>query len=578
VKLFSYLPEAHHNVRVIFNVSPLQWGFKRGIPRTAEALIDHLYAYLGNFYISFLDTNGGSLNPASKEWKNIKQITLKNECPHGASKDCDNTRILGADQSLSYTWVYHNPSGMYPEDTNDAAPFVLHKRKDVRLVATIHDLIPYFIIDWQSDGYLQRLRQLERMDALVAISGATAQHLIDHLNYPKERIFIARWGADPTFKPITHPTPIPAHTAGESAIRKYEENKKELVSRAIKKLSETIPTLKELRPGFIFCLAAPDPRKNAQGVVSAYAMLPKEVRKRHQLVHGANYDASHKQMFVNMAKAIDPSFEENEILYTEIELSEEQLQMVYQTADLNIMASFFEGFGMPLVEGMASDTLTLAAKTSSTGEIVSIPELQFDPADNKDISKTMAHALNVIETDIVKARELRNAQLETVAQTFSWRKCMQSYVSAFTLASNLPPLRNVNDKEPLIVDFVRLGVAVFGEWNAENKAFLRRLISHFIKTNSLRKYHLQVDFFTNTPIGEIVLLTDDFFRAYVRFKETNQYQVEMAYSFVVLLSESQNEFKYSKVYALGAVKHHSAVSPISISLENGPQVIQNFEN
>jgi glycosyltransferase involved in cell wall biosynthesis len=463
---------------------------------------------------------------------------------------------------------------MYPEHTNQCFPNVLHKRKDIRFTGTVHDLIPFF--GGSQGQYLQRFRGLEKADALIAISGATAQHLIDHLNYPQSRIFIARWGADPTFRPITYPEMPPQHTESESILRAYEDKKRVKVVAAVKQLSEQVPTLKELRPGFIFCLAAPDPRKNPQGVVRAYAKLPKDVRNRHQLVHGSKYNENQKKEFFAMAKAIDPTFEENEILYTEITLTEEQLQMVYQSADVNIMASFFEGFGMPLVEGMASDTLTTAAKTSSTGEIVPVPELQCDPADIDSISKSIAYALDLADNDIVNARRLRNVLLDTVQKTFSWKNCMDVYNEAFDYVSKLPPKRNVDDAEPLgDVKIDRLIGAVYGEWNDENTKYLHQILWTIIHTDDLRHYHPHIHFVTNS-VG-INFRHDEFFKPYVSIKNAKSHDNKQKYDFVVLLGDTDAEFNAKKVYTKDGVKHNPSLKVATVTLSNIATNIQNID-
>jgi glycosyltransferase involved in cell wall biosynthesis len=562
--------------KIIFNGGPIQWGMKRGIPRTAESLLDQLYAFASS-YLWVIDlTRGRPTLHSNKRWKDLRKTSLAYDCESHPSTNCNSTKTLGPVDN-SRIIIYHQPSSMYPDGTNDAFPNVLHKRSDTRLVGTVHDLIPFFN-GWHGDGYLQRFRGLEKLDALIAISSTTARHIVEHLNYPAERIFVAHWGADPQFIPILDTTPVQNKNTSTAKILEFEVAKKIKIEAAVKNLTAIAP-LKKLKPGFIFCLAAPDTRKNPQGVVQAYSKLPKDIRQKHQLVQGSSYDEKQRDSFLRMAREIDSSFNDDEILYTE-HLSDEQLLMVYQSADLNIMSSFFEGFGMPLVEGMASDTLSIAAKTTSTGEIVTLPELQFDPANVTDIQRVMAYALNLVDSDLVKARHLRNQQLETVKTKFTWKNCVHTHLTAYQKISALPPMRDITVEEPLFVPFNRTNIALFGNWTAQTEHVARTLINTYIRSKKLRQYHLHIHMYLDPSVSVHPIVQnmrhDDFLRPYVEFHTQQAFsdrQNSVKYSGVVLVTDNvANNFKNQpKIFTMPGIK---SVAGISITPENIGQIIE----
>ena len=62
---------------IILNAGPLMWGFKRGIPRTAESLVDQMYGH--NFPVTNLDVGGGSIK-TEKPWNKLPQLQLGQEC------------------------------------------------------------------------------------------------------------------------------------------------------------------------------------------------------------------------------------------------------------------------------------------------------------------------------------------------------------------------------------------------------------------------------------------------------------------------------------------------------------------
>ena len=96
-------------------------------------------------------------------------------------------------------------------------------------------------------------------------------------------------------------------------------------------------------------------------------------------------------------------------------MNDADLPLLYAAADLFVFPSLFEGFGIPLLEAMASGTPVCASNVSSIPEVVKNAGLLFNPGDADDIAANMLRIiLDSSLRDKLIRRGLRQSGL------FSW--------------------------------------------------------------------------------------------------------------------------------------------------------------
>jgi len=86
-----------------------------------------------------------------------------------------------------------------------------------------------------------------------------------------------------------------------------------------------------------------------------------------------------------------------------------------------VFPSFYEGFGLPLLEAMANNCPILSSNAGSLPEVGGDAVLYFNPFDLDDIKNVMLR--------IIKDKELRENLIKKGnerVQSFSWQKCAQS--------------------------------------------------------------------------------------------------------------------------------------------------------
>lgn len=103
-----------------------------------------------------------------------------------------------------------------------------------------------------------------------------------------------------------------------------------------------------------------------------------------------------------------------------------ELPRIYANADLFLMPSHYEGFGLPALEAMACGTPVIASNQGSLPEVVGDAGLLVEPADVEQIAAAAERLL----TDAELRAELRAKGLER-ARTFTWQRTARETLAVY---------------------------------------------------------------------------------------------------------------------------------------------------
>jgi len=166
------------------------------------------------------------------------------------------------------------------------------------------------------------------------------------------------------------------------------------------------------KPYFLY-LGAKRPHKNLIGLIKAFAIFKRyyDTWGIQLVVAGAEY--SKYRAYLEQAEKM--GLTEN-IHFTGF-VSEEHLMAVYRQAELFMLVSFCEGFGIPILEAMACGTPVITSKISSMPEVAGDAALLTDPHDPEDMACKMAAIMKSgkLRDDLVKKGFER-------VREFSWKK------------------------------------------------------------------------------------------------------------------------------------------------------------
>ena len=137
---------------------------------------------------------------------------------------------------------------------------------------------------------------------------------------------------------------------------------------------------------FILHVGTLQPRKNITTLIEAFAQL--QIPDLQLILVGGKgwlYD----EIFARIQE-LDI---EDKVIFTGY-VPDEELPLWYNAAELFVLPSVYEGFGMPVVEAMACGTPVIASNTSSIPEAVGDAGLLFDPHSVSELVDRMGHVLN----------------------------------------------------------------------------------------------------------------------------------------------------------------------------------------
>lgn len=273
--------------------------------------------------------------------------------------------------------------------------------KTIPTAVILYDLIPlihrnpYLNNPMVKLWYEDKLEHLKRSNLLLSISESARQEAINYIAFSQDQVTNISTAADPQFQRIDIGNPT------ECNIRERYG----------------------LLHSFVMYTGGIDHRKNVEGLIRAYALLPKSLRENHQLAIVCSVHAESRNHLNALAQ--QQGLAENEVILTGF-VPEEDLIALYHLCEAFVFPSWHEGFGLPALEAMACGAAVIAANTSSLPEVVGRKDALFDPYDDEAIAEKLMQVL----TDTDFHSQLVRHGLEQAKQ-FSWDKSAKSAIAAF---------------------------------------------------------------------------------------------------------------------------------------------------
>jgi glycosyltransferase involved in cell wall biosynthesis len=159
------------------------------------------------------------------------------------------------------------------------------------------------------------------------------------------------------------------------------------------------------------------PSKNLARAIAAYARYRELCGEPSLLLKIAGVKVQFHSGFRALAKRVGVA---DHIEFLEY-LPPDQMRHLYSNAALFVLPSLVEGFGIPVLEAMASGTPVVASRSASLLEVGGAAARYFDPHSIEDIAKTMRDVLAnpalLLEMSELGRHQVRGFHPDIVSET-----------------------------------------------------------------------------------------------------------------------------------------------------------------
>jgi glycosyltransferase involved in cell wall biosynthesis len=173
---------------------------------------------------------------------------------------------------------------------------------------------------------------------------------------------------------------------------------------------------------FVLTVGDLQPRKNQLGLIRAFTEM---VRARPELPHRLVLAGQDTWFGPRVHRAAESSGIAERIHFTGF-VTDEELRELYGACDLFVFPSFYEGFGLPVLEAMACGRAVACSRAAALAEVVDAAAILFDPASREEMVRAM---LDLLLDGELRAR-MERLGLQRAAQ-FSWRRTAQKTLEVY---------------------------------------------------------------------------------------------------------------------------------------------------
>ncbi|TSD00961.1 MAG: AprM [Parcubacteria group bacterium Athens0714_25] len=294
-------------------------------------------------------------------------------------------------------WTQTGFAGSLWRDNPDVLWMPMHniplvRKSGLKTVVTIHDLAFKIFPESFPKKDLRQINFLTDMavgnaDKLIAISHSTKRDILKfYPHFDEKKIKVVHHGFD-----------------GKLFQNEISENKKK----------EILKTHNLQSKDYLLYVGAIQPRKNLETLICAFEKYKNKTNSSIKLVLAG----SKAWMWEGVIEKVEKSpFREDIVLTGRVDFS--SLAVLFRNAGIFVFPSLYEGFGIPILEAMASKIPVIAADNSSLREAGGEAAEYFNALDSEE--------LFVKIKKILSDGDLRKTMIEKgaiQAEKFSWEKC-----------------------------------------------------------------------------------------------------------------------------------------------------------
>lgn len=261
------------------------------------------------------------------------------------------------------------------------------------IVVSVHDVsfleYPQYFTSFRARQLRLTVRHtVKRAACVLTPSEFSKQRILEAYQLPEDKVVALPNGVSPVF----HPVP---REAAQRSLRSAWRDEKHGAAP------------------FILTVGDLQPRKNHLGLIAAFEEL---LRAHPQLPHHLVVVGKETWYAPTVRAAAKISQAADRIHFTGF-VEEEELRRLYGACDVFVYPSFYEGFGLPIIEAMACGRAVACSNTSAMPEVADSAALLFDPSSQRELVCALRDLL--LNPELRQRMERLGAQR---AGIFSWTR------------------------------------------------------------------------------------------------------------------------------------------------------------
>ena len=276
----------------------------------------------------------------------------------------------------------------------------LRIKKGEKVVVMIHDVIPLLYPKNYPPGikgklnFLKQKKELKKAALIVCDSETSKKDIVRFLDIPQEKVF-------------------PTHLAPNSNVKPISD----------KKTLETVKGKYDLPEKFVLYVGDINYNKNVLTLVKACTDINVCLVIAGKQAASEEFDREHIEN--KDLKELIEVYGSNPLVKRVGFVPDEDLSAIFSLATLYCQPSFYEGFGLPVLEAMKAGCPVICSKTQALVEIAEDGALYFDPKDCEGLKEILEETLD----DTKKLQEFRERGFNQVKK-FSWEKTAAATLEA----------------------------------------------------------------------------------------------------------------------------------------------------
>ncbi|HNP89564.1 MAG: Mannosylfructose-phosphate synthase [Microgenomates group bacterium ADurb.Bin219] len=249
----------------------------------------------------------------------------------------------------------------------------------------------YQLLNWEKYS-------VKNSSRIVTISEFTKSEIVNFYNYPEERITVA----------------YPGYT------KLKIENEKLKIEEIKRKFG--------IKGNYLLYLGTLQPKKNLVGLIEAFNLL---VTSNQWPVISNQSQITNRQspialviagkkgwLYEEIFRKVKELRLEERVIFTDF-VADEEKPYLLAGAKCFVLPSFYEGFGIPVLEAMSLGVPVAVSNTSSLPEVAGKAGFYFSPEKPEEIADCLLKVLKLSSSELAAVSE----EVKKQAEKFSWEKC-----------------------------------------------------------------------------------------------------------------------------------------------------------